>query len=141
MDYKAIGQSYVDRYNIILCPRETCTCWSRPHAHPKERKICKMPLPTGRKSLFSFLHEVGHIVHPRGGIKKELRAVEEYYATCYAKEEIRKHGISVSKQQSRDYDRYIRRCLARALRRGLKKVPKEIARFNRVRKTVHSKFW
>lgn len=129
MDYQTIGQQYLEEHSIEYCPREVCKCWSRPHAHPKERKICKIPLPTGRKSLFDFLHEVGHIVHPRAGIKKELRAVEEYYATYYAKCEMRKLGVAVAKDQAKGYDRYITMSLARALRRGLKKVPSEIRQY------------
>lgn len=129
--YQQVGQSLLDKYSITLCPRSVCTCWGRPHAHPESRKICKMDLPKGRSSLFEFLHEVGHIVHPQGGYKGDrnpakTRALAEYNATQWAITEMRALGYPVPLRQIKAYNRYVSNKIARGLRRGLKRVPREL---------------
>lgn len=124
--YEAIGQSYLDNYNITL--NVNSDCWKRPHAHADTRTICKMPLPRGRRSLFDFLHEVGHIVHPLGA--KGLRAQVEHYATTWAIAEMRKLGIPVSRKQMVEYREYIETALARAKRRGLKTIPSDVKKYD-----------
>lgn len=126
MDYQAITDSYLSKFNIRYCPKEVCKCWERPHAHPSERLICKIPLPKTRFSLFEFLHEVGHIVHPKGGILDDVQVIEEYYATLYAKQEMRKLGIPVPRRMHREYNRYIADCLSNDLKSGLSKCPPEV---------------
>jgi len=100
-----------------------------------------MDIPHRRSTLFDFLHEVGHIVHPQGGYKgdgdknyAETRALAEFNATQWAIEAFKTEGIPVPRKQKREYDRYIRNKIARGLRRGLKKVPTEI-------RHLKPKFW
>jgi hypothetical protein len=128
MVYQEIGKLYLKVYKIKHCPADKCDCWERPHAHTEadDRKICKMPLPKGRYSLFEWLHEVGHIEHPRGGRKREYRSVEEFYATQYAKQEMKNLGIPIPRRMVRDYNQYITDCLERGLKHGMKKIPREV---------------
>src|SRR3990167_5000994 len=108
MSYAELAQSYLDKYQISICPRETCRCWGRTHAHgslfvdPERRKVCKITLPQQRSTLFDFLHEVGHIVHPQGGYKGDgdknyakTRALAEFNATQWVTEAFRENGVPV----------------------------------------------
>ena len=123
--YGDLAIEYLRKHEIEL--RTNSVCWSRPHAHVKGRIICKMALPRGRVSFFHFLHEVGHIAHPKGGVG--YRAQEEYWATEYAKDEMRKCGISVPRKTLAEYSDYIQRTLDRGIRRGLKSVPEELSAY------------
>lgn len=125
--YQQLGQDYLDKYKITLCPRTVCTCWSRTHAHVKERKICKIDLPKSRVALFDFLHEVGHIVAEKANYTSNVpRALAEYNATQWGITEMQRSNISVPRKQVKSYNRYVKNKLARGLRRGLRKVPAEI---------------
>ena len=82
MNYEEIGNKLLTIHSITLCPRADCTCWQRPHAHVKGRKICKMDLPKSRVALFHFLHEIGHIVAKKASYEAAgNRALAEYNAT------------------------------------------------------------
>jgi hypothetical protein len=140
MNYPRWGQLYLDEFDIKLYPNSEC--WGRTHAHgyignpDSEKKICKMALPKTRLSLFDFLHEVGHIVHPQGGYAgskdgnpAKTRALAEYNATQWAiKEMQRRIGVAVPRKRAQEYNRYVKCKIARGLRRGLKRIPKEIRR-------------
>src|SRR3990172_3732136 len=130
--YTELAWKYLHKYEIFLCGRDICTCWSRPHAHgslfvePSKRKICKLDIPQRRSTLFDLFHEIGHIVHPQGGYKGDgdknyakTRALAEFNATQWAVETFRAEGLAVPRKQTREYNRYIRNKIARGLRRGL----------------------
>jgi len=138
MNYPELGKSYLARYQIDLDVNSTC--WGRTHSHgsifssKQLKRICKCELPKTRISLLTFLHEVGHIVHPQGGYKgtkdgnaAKTRGLAEYNATQWALEEMRKNGVKAKRKQVQAYNRYVTDKIARGIRRG-GKVPKELQR-------------
>lgn len=55
-------------------------------------------------SLFDLLHEIGHIMTNKSGMK---RCEEEYYATQWAIEEIKKYGYEISNKRKDEFQQYI----------------------------------
>ncbi len=136
MDYQNEVEHILDCYppRITICYKCNCRTGSydlghsRDHAHIKERKVCLAVKPKSRKSLFTFLHEVGHIVAYKADYTSGVpRALAEYNATEWAKREMRDNlHISVPLKVIRGYNNYISDKIARGLRRGLKTVPTQI---------------
>jgi hypothetical protein len=112
--FQQTGLDLLKEYSIILNPESVC--WSRVHAHPTTRTICKMELPKSRVSLFELLHEIGHIVDANGA--KGTRAEEEAHATQWAIDKMRELGYSVPRKVLDRYERYIQMTFDRGLRRG-----------------------
>ena len=94
---------------------ENSTCWSRTHAHIKQRKVCKWNRANSISSTFTLFHEIGHIVNNRG---KMRRGESEYYATIWAIAECKKYNLEIPESIIESYQRYIYRELERGLRRG-----------------------
>ena len=135
MDYQATADHVISCYAPIqVCYRCNCTAGtyelghSRSHAHVKERKICLSAPPRGKASLFTLLHEIGHIVAYQADYSSGVpRSLAEYNATEWAKLEMRNNlHMSVPLKITRSYNAYVRNKIARGLRRGLKKVPAKL---------------
>ena len=56
------------------------------------------------ETLFSLLHEIGHIKTNTKGMK---RCEEEFYATMWAIKELKKLGLSISNKRQKEYQTYI----------------------------------
>ena len=116
---------------ISVCYRCNCRTrtydlgHSRDHAHTKERRICLSVPPKSKKSLFTALHEIGHIEGYRADYTSGVtRAEAEHNATQWAIREMRENlHLSVPRKITNAYKSYVKEKIGRALRRGLKKVP------------------
>lgn len=143
--WQEMGMIALDKHEVILKPDSLC--WSRPHAHTDERTVCKLELPKGRVSLFTLLHEIGHIVHPRGNYRgsgsqsASTRAEAEYNATQWAIAEMRAMGVSVPKKTLAAYDAYIQEKYDRGVRRGLKTAPAGLPGKYKARSKAHRHNW
>lgn len=117
MNYKQIQDEVVKKYRIDLCDGTRCKDgdWSRTHAHPKQRRVCKWKQANSVQSTFILLHEIGHIVNNQSWMR---RAEQEYYATVWAIEECEKYGISIPQKIIDDYQEYIDMTADRGVRRG-----------------------
>lgn len=98
--------------------------------HDKEGNITRMlesPFPRGPMSCAIFLHEVGH--HAIGFHVYKPRCLEEYYAWEWALKAMEANSVRVTANVLKRRENALRYALAKALRRGLKKVPTELEQF------------
>lgn len=136
MSYKEEVEHILNCYppTIKVCYRCNCRTGtyelghSRSHAHVKERKVCLATEPKSRKSLFTFLHEIGHIVADKADYSLGVpRALAEFNATEWAKREMRENlHIPIPRKIVQSYNDYIRNKIERGLRRGLRIVPAQL---------------
>lgn len=117
MNYKEIQNEVIKKYRIDLCDGTKCKDgdWSRTHAHPKQRRVCKWKQASSIASTFTLLHEIGHIENNQSWMR---RAEQEYYATVWAIKECEKYGIEVPQKIIELYQRYIDMTADRGIRRG-----------------------
>lgn len=117
MKYTEIQSEIIKRYRVDLCDGTRCRDgdWSRTHAHPKQRRVCKWKQANSIQSTFTLLHEVGHIETFKSWMR---RAESEYYATAWAIERCKEYGIEVPAKIIKEYQDYIDDEKARGLRRG-----------------------
>lgn len=124
MKFTEIQNEVIKKYNIDLCDGTKCKDgdWSRTHAHPKQRRVCKWKQSNSIVSTLTLFHEIGHIENNNS---KMRRCEEEYYATVWAIDRLREYGIldKVSVKQKELYQDYIYNELARGIRRGGKGYP------------------
>lgn len=118
MNYKEIQQEVIEQYRIKI--DENSTCWSRTHAHPRERRVCKWKSRNSFRSTFTLLHEVGHIVNNNAQMR---RCEQEFYATKWALEKCREYGLEIPEGVLEDYQDYVWRELDRGIRRHGKNLP------------------
>ena len=103
----------VTKYNIDVDPYSPC--WSRMHAHVKERRVCKFHPKNSAQSTFDLFHEIGHIETTKSGMR---RCEEEYYATVWAIQKMQEYGLPIPTKTIEDYQEYINWELEKGLRRG-----------------------
>lgn len=116
MKYVDIQNEIITKYRIDICDGTKCANdWSRTHAHVRQRRVCKWKQSNSIESTFTLFHEVGHIMNNKSNMR---RCEEEYYATVWAIDELKKYGIQVPANNIYKYQRYIDRELDRGIRRG-----------------------
>ena len=116
MNYIDIQNEVIKKYCIDICDGTKCkNDWSRTHAHVKQRRVCKLKQANSVQSTFTLLHEIGHIMTTKSGMR---RAESEYYATVWALEEAKKYDIEIPQKTIEFYQKYIDMEKDRGLRRG-----------------------
>ncbi len=90
-------------------------------------RMIESPYPRGPMSCAVFLHEVGH--HAIGFSRSRIRCMEEHLAWDWALREMESRGFNVTQRVRDRRDRAMRYALAKALRRGLKRVPADLVRW------------
>ena len=90
-------------------------------------RLVESPYPKGPMSCAIFLHEVGH--HAIGFHVYKPRCLEEYYAWAWSIEAMKANGVRVTDGVLKRQDDSLRYALAKALRRGLKKIPLELMKY------------
>jgi hypothetical protein len=74
-----------------------------------------------------FLHEVGH--HAIGFHRYKLRCEEEYHVWLWAMQRMRDLGVEPDARVHRRFDRSMQYAVAKAMRRGAKRLPESLRRF------------
>ena len=90
-------------------------------------RLIEAPRPKGPMSVAIFLHEIGH--HAIGFATYKPRCLEEYHAWKFAIDTMEAEGLNVTdrvRARMRDSLRY---AVAKAVRRGLKRIPPELLPF------------
>jgi len=87
----------------------------------------KVPEPKSDISLYTFLHELGHIVAG----KQKLSCVWEYLADEFAINQFKRFGIKFSKKLKSHHNWYVAYSLGQALNRGLRTIPTELKPFKK----------
>lgn len=90
----------------------------------REERSIEAPYPTSALRLAIFLHEVGH--HVLGLGVHRPRCLEEYLAWRYALDRLAEFGISAEGAVARRFERSMRYAVAKALRRGIRRLPIEL---------------
>lgn len=97
-------------------------------------RLIESPRPKGPMSVAIFLHEIGH--HAIGFHTYKPRCLEEYHAWKFAIDTMEAEGLNITdrvRTRMRDSLRY---AVAKAGRRGLKRVPAELVPFLDAGQTV-----
>ena len=116
MTYREIQDEVIKKYRIDLCDGTRCkNDWSRTHAHPKLRRVCKWKQANSIQSTFTLFHEIGHIINNESWMR---RAEQEFYATKWALTECKQYGIKVPDSIIKEYQDYIDMTIDRGIRRG-----------------------
>ena len=119
MTFTEIQNKVIKEYRIDLCDGTKCKDgdWSRTHAHPKQRRVCKWKQANSIVSTLTLFHEIGHI---ETTTSKMRRCESEYHATVWAIDKLREYGIldKVPANRKEAYQRYIFMELDRGVRRG-----------------------
>jgi hypothetical protein len=93
----------------------------------REERSIEAPYPSSPLRLAIFLHEVGH--HVLGlGIHRP-RCLEEYLAWRYAIDRLAELGIPTDGPVARRFERSMRYAVAKAIRRGIRRLPVELLEF------------
>ena len=87
-------------------------------------RLIEAPYPRGPMSCAVFLHEIGH--HAIGFGRYRPRCLEEYHAWRFALEEMRARGFNVTPAVERRVHDALQYAIAKAVRRGLKRLPTEL---------------
>lgn len=111
--YLDIQNNVIKKYGIHI--ETNSTCYTRTHAHVKERKVCKWKQTNSMASTFTLLREVGHIETTKS---KMLRCESEFYATVWAIERCKEYGLEIPSNIIKRYQDYINREHDMGVRRG-----------------------
>ena len=101
--------------------------WSVRHANGRRTNWIEAPHPRTPISLAIFLHEVGH--HAIGFKKYKKRCEEEYHVWVWAIEQMQKMGVKPDKKVERRFELSMQYAVGKAMRRGLKDLPKPLMQF------------
>ncbi len=90
-------------------------------------RMLESPYPKGPMSCAIFLHEVGH--HAIGFRTYKPRCLEEFYAWEWSLHAMKANDINITRNVMKRRDNALKYAVAKALRRGLKKIPIELEPF------------
>jgi len=93
----------------------------------RQDRSIEAPYPTSALRLAIFLHEVGH--HVLGLGVHRPRCLEEYLAWRFALDRLAEFGVETEGPVARRFDRSMRYAVAKAMRRGIRRLPVELATF------------
>ena len=98
MTYIDIQNEVIKKYRIDLCDGTKCKDgdWSRMHAHPKQRRVCKWKQKNSIQATFDLFHEIGHIENNAGWMR---RAEQEYFATAWAIGKCKEYDVGIQDYQ------------------------------------------
>jgi hypothetical protein len=99
--------------------------WEVQYADGRVSRLIESPYPRGPMSCAVFMHEVGH--HAIGLHRYRPRCLEEYHAWRWGLEQMERRGYSVTERVYKRRDDALRYAVGKALRRGLKRLPVELA--------------
>ena len=99
--------------------------WEVLYRDGTKSRLIESPYPRGPMSCAVFMHEVGH--HAIGLHRYRPRCLEEYHAWRWGLEEMEQRGFSITDRVRTRRDEALRYAVAKALRRGLRRLPVELA--------------
>ena len=119
-EMKSIHRLRVNKWRT----RTSGCAWEVHYADGRVSRLIESPYPRGPMSCAVFMHEVGH--HAIGLHRYRPRCLEEYHAWRWGLEEMRRRGFSVTDRVLARRDEALRYAIAKALRRGLRRLPREL---------------
>lgn len=110
MEFDEIVKAELLANDIILCVScDSYSSHSRGFATPDDRTIHYNKKMATRRTLYGFLHEVGHIVFGHGKNCQLRRFEKESQAEEYARESMRMLGFPVPRSQVALGNTYVKR--------------------------------
>ncbi|HJN72035.1 MAG TPA: hypothetical protein QF528_05520 [Phycisphaerales bacterium] len=128
--YDAIVEQMKNTYGFRIRKWRTSMsgcAWELTDKQGNVSRLVESPYPKGPMSCAIFLHEVGH--HAIGFHVYKPRCLEEYYAWAWSLEAMQSNGVRITDGVLKRRDDSLQYALAKALRRGLKKIPDELMPF------------
>lgn len=128
--YAELERRMLARYGVRVRKWRTSmsgVAWQVTYKDGTVSRLIEAPRPRGPMSAAVFLHEIGH--HAIGFNTYKPRCLEEYHAWKYAIDTMEAEGLNITdrvRARMRDSLRY---AVAKAKRRGLKRVPAELVPF------------
>jgi hypothetical protein len=101
--------------------------WRVYHADGRVVNWIEAPVPRTPISLAIFLHEVGH--HVIGFDRYKRRCEEEYHVWIWALDQMQQLGIKLDSRVHRRFELSMEYAVGKAVRRGLKILPKPLMQF------------
>ena len=101
--------------------------WRVKYADGRTINWIEAPYPKTPISLAIFLHEVGH--HAIGFDRYKVRCEEEYHVWLWTMEQMHKMGVEPDDRVQQRFDRSMQYAVAKAIRRGVKRLPEPLMRF------------
>lgn len=98
--------------------------WQVTYQDGSVSRLLESPKPKGPMSCAIFLHEIGH--HAIGFKTYKPRCLEEYHAWKFAIDTMEAEGLNVTDRVHERMRDSLRYAVAKAVRRGLKKIPVEL---------------
>jgi len=99
--------------------------WTLHYRDGRVTRLIEAPYPKGPMSAAIFLHEVGH--HALGIGFCSPRCLEEYHAWRWSLETMQAFDLNITDAVIARRDRSLRYAVAKAVRRGMRRVPEELA--------------
>jgi hypothetical protein len=113
---------------VVRWRSSTSGCaWQVHYADGSTARLIESPYPRGPMSCAVFLHEIGH--HAIGFGTYRPRCLEEYHAWRWSFEAMIEQGFNVTEAVRRRRDEALHYAIRKAVRRGLKRLPVELAPF------------
>lgn len=128
--YDAVARELLAKHDIRVRKWRTSmsgVAWELHYRDGTRKRLIEAPKPKSPMSLAIFLHEVGH--HVIGLGVHRPRCLEEYHAWRYALDQMAALGFPITERVERRYQRSMHYAVAKAMRRGIKELPPEVARF------------
>ncbi|MBL1218932.1 MAG: hypothetical protein D8M59_15740 [Planctomycetes bacterium] len=128
--YDALVVEMKDRYGLRVRKWRSNTtgcAWAVTYTDGSRSRLIEAPYPKGPVSAAVFLHEVGHHAIGLGAVRP--RCLEEYRAWQWSLLQMEAHGIDVTSRLKKRVVESLHYAVSKAARRGLKRLPVELAGF------------
>ncbi|MCA9279637.1 MAG: hypothetical protein H6815_10210 [Phycisphaeraceae bacterium] len=125
--YETMQREMLARYEIRVRKWRQSTsgvAWQVFYADGTVARLIESPKPRGPVSAAVFLHEVGH--HAIGFGTYKLRCLEEYHAWMFSLEQMHAWELNITARVEKRVQDSMRYAVAKAVRRGLKRLPTEL---------------
>jgi hypothetical protein len=107
----------------------TGVAWEVRYETGEVRRLIEAPRPKGPMSAAIFLHEIGH--HAIGFTRYKPRCLEEYHAWMWSLAAMDRYGVTITEGVRRRVHDSLHYAVAKAARRGIKKLPAELLPYAR----------
>ncbi|MEO1585150.1 MAG: hypothetical protein AAFR96_11360 [Planctomycetota bacterium] len=126
--YPLMTRAMLSRYKIRVRKWRSSSsgvAWEVRYTDGSLSRLIESPRPRGPMSAAIFLHEVGH--HAIGFHTYTPRCLEEYHAWMYSLQQMEAWEISITDRVRERVHDSLHYAVCKARRRGLKKLPAELA--------------
>jgi len=125
--YETMTRELLARHGVRVRKWRTSmsgVAWQVTYADGTISRLIEAPRPKGPMSAAVFLHEIGH--HAIGFNVYKPRCLEELRAWEWALAEMERQGLNITDSVRKRMDDSLRYAVAKARRRGLKRLPTDL---------------